>query len=129
MTVENIKKLRALAMKANYPIKVICDNEHIFIDNSDDTFTIVWDDETETLTQLQPSAVAADFYTQSKLPFRLVTTEYEHIQSIEILVDRQVAINTLSESKENNKITTDQYEKDFKLLSIASAVCTIPNTH
>ena len=128
MTKQSVKYMRELAKANNFPLIVICDNEHYFIDNSDDTFSINWDDDNETLTILEPAAVTGELYTQSVLPFRLVRTEYEHIQFIEIAINKLEAINQLTSMKDSGKITEAQYNEDLDLLSRAAAVSTIPNT-
>lgn len=129
MTVENVKKMRELAEKGKYPMIIICDNEHYFIENSKDSFTIIWDDANETFTVLQPSAASGEFYTQSVLPLRVVICEYSTIQFIEVLLDRTGAINQLNEAEVEGKLTTEQWKKDLALLSRACAVSTIPNTN
>lgn len=128
MTKQNVMAMRDLAMANDFPMIVICDNEHYFIDNSKDTFAINWDDDNETMTVLQPAAVTGEFYTQSVLPFRLVRTEYDHIQFIELAITKLEAINQLTSMKNGGKITDDQYKADLDLLSRAAAVSTIPNT-
>ena len=129
MTVENVKKMRELAEKGKYPMVIICDNEHYFIENSKDSFTIIWDDANETFTVLQPSAVSGEFYTQSVLPLRVVICEYSTIQFIEVLLDRTGAINQLNEAEVEGKLTNEQWKKDLALLSRSCAVSTIPNTN
>lgn len=129
MTVENVKKMRELAEKGKYPMVIICDNEHYFIENSKDSFTIIWDDANETFTVLQPSAVSGEFYTQSVLPLRVVICEYSTIQFIEVLLDRTGAINQLNEAEAKGKLTNEQWKKDLDLLSRSCAVSTIPNTN
>lgn len=129
MTIENVKKMRELAEKGNYPMVIICDNEHYFIENSKDSFTIIWDDANETFTVLQPSAVSGEFYTQSVLPLRVVICEYSTIQFIEVLLDRTGAINQLNEAEVEGKLTNEQWKKDLALLSRSCAVSTIPNTN
>lgn len=129
MTVENVKKMRELAEKGKYPMVIVCDNEHYFIENSKDSFTIMWDDVNETFTVLQPSAASGEFYTQSVLPLRVVICEYSNIQFIEVLLDRTGAINQLNEAEAKGKLTNEQWKKDLDLLSRACAVSTIPNTN
>lgn len=129
MTVENVKKMRELAEKGKYPMVIICDNEHYFIENSKDSFTIIWDDANETFTVLQSSAVSGEFYTQSVLPLRVVICEYSTIQFIEVLLDRTGAINQLTEAETEGKLTNEQWKKDLDLLSRSCAVSTIPNTN
>ena len=129
MTVENVKKMRELAEKGKYPMVIVCDNEHYFIENSKDSFTIIWDDANETFTVLQPSAVSGEFYTQSVLPLRVVICEYSTIQFIEVLLDRTGAINQLNEAEVEGKLTNEQWKKDLALLSRSCAVSTIPNTN
>lgn len=129
MTVENVKKMRELAEKGKYPMVIVCDNEHYFIENSKDSFTIMWDDANETFTVLQPSAASGEFYTQSVLPLRVVICEYSTIQFIEVLLDRTGAINQLNEAEVEGKLTNEQWKKDLALLSRSCAVSTIPNTN
>lgn len=123
MKVENVKAIRDLAKSKNLPLTVVCDNEHYFVDNSDDTFSIEWDDANETFTVLQPAT--DNYYTQSVLPVRIVRSEYDHIQFMEVLLDRVTALERLKTLKEQGKITEDQYEKDYQLISKCCATSTL----
>lgn len=93
MTKEQIIKFRDQFGKGVNPMKVICDNEHIYYDNLESFFPIIWDDDNETLMQIQPNN--HDQYSAPNLPYRISVSQYEHIQFIEVYVDMKEATKSL----------------------------------
>ena len=124
MDVALVKKYRELADKNHLPMKVICDNEHWFLHNVDNGFKIIWDDESETLTAMHTNN---DYYSQCALPIKLTVTQYEHIQFIEVFMDKVAAVVELGNQKDSGKLTESEFEHDLQLLSNHASISTLQN--
>lgn len=82
-----IETRNMLKAELDIPVKVTCDNNFIF---DESTEFVVWDDENEMVYGIRPNT-----YTEQgtgsavDLPIRVFCTSYEHIQYMEVAVDKK----------------------------------------
>lgn len=60
-------------------IKITLDNQHIFYDNTDAKYPIIWDDDNELFIVIRPNQ---DAYVQYEAPFEVNISGYDHIQQM-----------------------------------------------
>ena len=118
MTLENIKKFRDGIAKGR-PFVITCDNEHIFYDNIEDGFPIIWDDDALVLIQLRPNSDYA--YHSDKNTMCLDVVEYDTIQFMKILLTTAEAVEYLNSVKSKLGENADKkYQSYITIISKAA---------
>lgn len=120
MTLENVKKFRDEIAK-NRPFIVVCDNEHIFYTNVEDSIPIAWDDDTESFTVIRPNTNLFAHATQELCPMLVETTEYEHIQFMQVLLTTAEALEVLEKYKDKFGENADKKYEYAKAIIAQSA--------
>lgn len=95
MTKEDIKWFRE--QFAGKPMVIICDNEHNFFDNYPGKAFPIWDDDNERVTFIQAN-IEDQGRSSADFPIVISCTEYEHIQIIKVLADRETTMKYISDN-------------------------------
>ena len=95
---------------AGLPMVIICDNDHNFFDNYPGQCFPLWDDTNERVTFLQVN-IEDQGRSSADYPMTITCTEYEHIQIMKVLADRETIIDYIN----NNKAALGDDKSNYNL--------------
>ena len=118
MTVEQIQEIRKNILPEDAVI-VRLDNEHHLFDQTKGKPNLIWDDDFELITSVEPTSTNFDTYSQNVCPLTVRQIPYDMVQDIYILK----ALPSAAEFVKNIKGTVTETEgkkMDELLSSIAT---------
>lgn len=117
-----IKKMRDYADEHDIPMVIYGDNEHLFYHNTKDHYPLIWDDDNNMVFAFQHNN---DPYVQQEYPLDIVCIEYEFIQYIKLIANREVALDVFNNHKsllneEDSKRTLEMLSDSFRTSSFVT---------